>query len=272
MGKSSSRKALNFDLDTKLIESNLSDMGIEKPDYHKAYYELRKYLEDNGFEHTQESAYTSVKGMTLASIKDLAENITDEIPYLKGTIKSMHTTSVHKTYDITEMMQNEHEIKIIDENVLSDLNVKYGIETSDNSYKRSIRFDFDGEALKNKFEELGIENNTTIAYDIIKKHFTNLGYEHKQGSVYLSTDNKTNSDIIEDVLKFSNEHEPLADCFSSFQITTVGRNYNITTIANGEVVNQAESDTSLNEEQETIFQKSEKIIESNISKDFDLEL
>ena len=56
---STQRKGINFDLDTEALKEH-----YPKGDWHNAYYDVRAYLERNGFEHIQESGYHSVEIMT----------------------------------------------------------------------------------------------------------------------------------------------------------------------------------------------------------------
>ncbi len=82
---SETRKALNFDFNTHFITDNMSKMQIQGV-YNKAYYDIRKYLTSNGFEHTQESGYTSIEPIGYASVQTLVEDLTTEIPYLRNSI------------------------------------------------------------------------------------------------------------------------------------------------------------------------------------------
>ena len=234
MGKTT-YKALNFDFDIHLIQDNLNEMELEGS-YRKAYYAISKYLQNNGFSHKQESAYTSDNPMSFQKIKDLIGNLTEEIPYLENAIKSMQVTSVGRTYEVTELLQIEHNLEIVKPENLYKLESDYEIEL-DSSLKglRSIRFDFSGEMLKEKFVENEIDLDTTVAYDWVKKYFTELGYSHEQGSVYKTPSEKTDLQILTDLLKFSEELPYLAESFKSVQVTDVGRTFDLTKIANGTI-------------------------------------
>ncbi len=49
---STQRKGINFDLDTEALKEH-----YPKGDWHNAYYDVRSYFENNGFEHIQGSGY-----------------------------------------------------------------------------------------------------------------------------------------------------------------------------------------------------------------------
>ncbi len=249
------RKALNFDFNTILIQENMSTLQIQST-YRKAYYDIEKYLLANGFEHVQESAYTSVEPISFQEVEDIIENIIQEMPYLKDAIKSMEVTSVGKTYEVTEILKNEHKIEIVNDEELYKLDKNYGTKLSKNENKRrSIRFDLNGDLLEEVFERENIDCDTTIAYKWIEKYFEELGYSHEQGSVYMTPDKKTNAQIMEDLLKFSHDLPHVAECFDSVQVTNVGRKYNVTSIANGQ--------TEYNEKDTNLYQQNEMSIDKD---------
>ena len=49
-------KALNFDLDTENLKRY-----YPSSDYHKAYFDIKQFMIQNGFEHRQGSGYVSIK-------------------------------------------------------------------------------------------------------------------------------------------------------------------------------------------------------------------
>lgn len=230
---SKTRKALNFDFKTKDIQENMDELQINGT-YRKAYRDVNKYFEKNGIIHSQESSYTSRDKISYSKIYDLIEGLTTEIPYLKDAVKSFHVTEVGRTHDITEMLSNEHNVEIIKPENLYKLETNYGINVDDTKpEQRSIRFDFSGELLRQKFEEYGLTNDYRDAYKVAKKYFTEIGYSHEQGSVYITPNKKIDSEILKDVINFSEQYPYLGESFSSFQITSVGRKHDITDIANG---------------------------------------
>ena len=79
-------------------------------------------------------------------------------------------------------------------------------------------------------------NDYRDSYKIAEKYFTSLGYSRDQRSVYLTNSEKTDAEILEDVLNFSDQHYYLEESFSSFQITSVGRKHDITDMANKKIM------------------------------------
>lgn len=230
-------KALNFDFITHYITDNMSEMEINGS-YTKAYYDIRKYLKNNGFEHTQESAYTSIKPISYAKVQTLVEELVNNIPYLKDAIKSFQVSSIERTYDVTEMLHKEHSIEVVKPTNLYKLQTTYGLQIDDTKVgQKSIRFDLSGELLKQNFEKENIDLDITNAYKWVEKYFKELGYSHEQGSVYLTPIGIKDSEVIKHLIKFSEELPYVAESFSSVQITNIESTYDITDLANGRLKN-----------------------------------
>lgn len=229
------RKAINFDFDTKILEENINNLQMGGT-YRKAYSDIERYLKKHGFEHVQESSYTSKVPISYKKVLNLISDLTEQFPYMEGAFKSVITTSVNQTYDVTNLMNEEHDVKFTASSDLYEEHYKlksFGIKPNDNSTNRkSIRFDFSGELLKEKYEEFGIESDIGTAYTVVKNYFKKLGYSHEQGSVYISNDKKTDTQILKDILEFAEQNPHLKGAFKSVQISNVKGQYDITDIAN----------------------------------------
>ena len=140
------RKAISFDFDTHSIADNLTAMGDEGPyeKYRRAYYEVSEYLSKKGFSRPQYSGYTSDKPISIQEVKDIVGDLTDTIPYLEGAIKCFQISSVvGRTYDVTDMVSNEHNSELIKPENLYKLESSYGIKVNDEKEeRRHIRFDY----------------------------------------------------------------------------------------------------------------------------------
>lgn len=99
------RKALNFDIDTKLYEQMT---GKPAP---TAYYEIRKYLEHKGFEHRQGSGYVSNKSLNDAEISYLAKSMSKTISWLKDCVKQFDVTNVGRQFSLMQTFTTYDEIQ-----------------------------------------------------------------------------------------------------------------------------------------------------------------
>lgn len=246
------RKAINFDLNTKIVEANMTAKQISGT-ASKAYYDIKKFLSENGYEGAQESAYTSKKPTTFQKANELITEMVEEIPYLKGAVKSMHLTSVGGTHNVTRIIMEQPEIEVEKPESIHKLEKKYEIEVDNKKDKRKlIRFDLSGDELEKKFEDEEIDSDITIAYNWMEKCLTSLGYSREQRSVYISNNKKSDLELLEDLSKISKELPLVSKCFSSFEVTTIGRRHNVISVVDSgleEVEKNAIKKEELEEEQ-----------------------
>lgn len=89
------RKALNFDLDTKALERFYPGES-----YHKAYYDIRQYLENSGFQHRQGSGYVSKDPISVYKVSLLINDMSEKFPWLNRCTKVVDATSIGKTFSM----------------------------------------------------------------------------------------------------------------------------------------------------------------------------
>ena len=92
-----SRKYLNFDLDTKALQEWYPD-----GDWHNAYMDIRRYLEEHGFEHRQGSGYISRKNLNLLQATVIVQRMAREYLWLQPCLKELDVTNVGKTVSLNE--------------------------------------------------------------------------------------------------------------------------------------------------------------------------
>ena len=87
------RKAINFDLDTKELLKHFKNT-------HQAYSAIKVFMEDNGFEHRQYSGYVSTGYISDASVTILTEKLNDKFKWLKDCVQKYDITEIGETYDL----------------------------------------------------------------------------------------------------------------------------------------------------------------------------
>lgn len=100
------KKALNFDLDTKMLKKVYSETS-----YTNAYYEIRSFLEKNGFEHRQGSGYVSIKPMTINRVSVITEKLNDTFLWLSDCVKEFDVTSVGKSHSLLDKFTKDNDIE-----------------------------------------------------------------------------------------------------------------------------------------------------------------
>ena len=81
MRKKETKRAINFDLDTKELLKHFKNT-------HQAYSAIKVFMEDNGFEHRQYSGYVST------------EKLNQKFKWLKDCIQKYDVTEIGATYDL----------------------------------------------------------------------------------------------------------------------------------------------------------------------------
>lgn len=110
----SKRKAINFDLDTKVMK----EQGL----YPKGYKLLKNSFKELGFTHRQGSGYTSIDKITNDQVYTLIENIVSENPWLADCVKKIDVTDIGRQHDLTDMVKDFAEQKAATDDELQGLN------------------------------------------------------------------------------------------------------------------------------------------------------
>lgn len=100
------KKALNFDLDTKMLKQVYSEVS-----YTNAYYEIRNFLSKNGFEHRQGSGYVSRKPLTNTKILSITKEMNEEFSWLAYCLKEFDVTSVGKSHSLLDKFTKDNEVE-----------------------------------------------------------------------------------------------------------------------------------------------------------------
>ena len=111
-------KSLNFDLDTKALK-------IKYPgnSYENAYYDIRMFLKNNGFEHRQGSGYVSVNKMEPPEIEELLERMLKVFPWLEGCVNRFDVSNVVYTnqFDLSYIFDDKTKEEIPEKATKEDI-------------------------------------------------------------------------------------------------------------------------------------------------------
>ena len=88
-------KAINFDLDTRLL-----NVYHPSKDYHKAYYDLRKFFKHHGFDHKQGSGYVSQQKINSQDIYLLIDALYEEYEWIADCVKEFDVTNIGTQYEL----------------------------------------------------------------------------------------------------------------------------------------------------------------------------
>lgn len=107
--------------------------------------------------------------------------------------------------------------------------------------KKYLLFDLDTTALK---EEFG-PKRYTVAYSMIRQFLENCGFEHKQGSGYLSTEPISLNQIIAIYQAMTEEMPWLDSCSKTMDVGNVRGFYNLKTLSQNLVADNAVDNSQL---------------------------
>ncbi len=88
-------KAINFDLDTNLLNEH-----HPSGDYHKAYYDLRKFFKHHGFYHKQGSGYVSAQKINSQDVYLLIDALYEEYEWIVYCVKEFDVTNIGTQYEL----------------------------------------------------------------------------------------------------------------------------------------------------------------------------
>jgi cell filamentation protein len=89
----------------------------------------------------------------------------------------------------------------------------------ENRRRRYLNFDLDSAGLR---ETLGGENGRKRAYGFIKTYMLKNGFEHRQGSAYMSGSTLSDAEVYDLTDSLVRQYPWLAQCAKGYDVTNVG--------------------------------------------------
>lgn len=101
----SKRKAINFDLDTKKLETVYSVQTGKSPN--TAYDDLKRFFKSHNFDWRQGSGYTSQHPLPYTEVFSLVEDAKEKFPWLSECVKKFDVTDIGKYHDLTSIIKGD---------------------------------------------------------------------------------------------------------------------------------------------------------------------
>ncbi|MBR1442117.1 MAG: hypothetical protein IJ583_01115 [Firmicutes bacterium] len=102
---STTRKAINFDLDTNLLKKYYPKKTIFTS-YTKAYKDIKNYLQKQGFSHRQGSGYVSELPIEDYEVLKIVREMSKKFTWLSQCVKQFDVTEIGMTYDMTQSIHD----------------------------------------------------------------------------------------------------------------------------------------------------------------------
>ncbi|WP_296877262.1 VapD family protein [Thomasclavelia sp.] len=98
---SKTRKAINFDLDEKLLKKHYPSKN-----YRNSWKDIGKYLGSNGFLHRQYSGYVSKDYISMSDVGNIVINMAEYYSWLGLCVQQFDVTIVGNEYSFVSRIKN----------------------------------------------------------------------------------------------------------------------------------------------------------------------
>ena len=94
--------AIAFDFDTEILEKLYPNAS-----WRNAYTDVRKYLEDNGFEHRQGSVYFGDEDLTATECIVIVQDMADEFNWFTPSLKDIRMLRIEENNDLMVVLDRK---------------------------------------------------------------------------------------------------------------------------------------------------------------------
>lgn len=95
-----SRKEFHFDLDDEALKQYYVPKHGGKNAWKSAWSDIRKYMEQNGFEHTQYSGYESLQAMSYEEAYIVLDGLKYQFPWFSKCAQIATLTEIGERHDV----------------------------------------------------------------------------------------------------------------------------------------------------------------------------
>lgn len=158
--------------------------------------------------------------------------MTEEMPWLDSCSKTMDVGNVKGFYNLKTLSQNLVADNAVDNSQLelADFDRAFptvGISHDESMSRRYLMFDLDSANLKKEFGP----TRYTLAYSDLREALENHGFEHRQGSGYLSKAPISKNKLIVLYDSLVEELPWLNTCSTAMHFADIGKTFNLKTLA-----------------------------------------
>ena len=103
------RKQITFDLSQEALEAHDPRGERAQSEYHyrKAYQDIRRFMEKQGFMWRQNSVYVSEAPMTTMDIVLLSQRMEEKLPWLRLCVKEITATDIGAQYSLMGLLRSD---------------------------------------------------------------------------------------------------------------------------------------------------------------------
>ena len=102
-----SRKEITVDLSHDALRRHYPrrETAQDPQFFKKAYKDIRRFMEANGFKRQQNSVYVSRSGLTALDVAVLTQKMAEQLPWLRMCVKEITTTSIGARHSLLGLLR-----------------------------------------------------------------------------------------------------------------------------------------------------------------------
>ena len=100
-----SRKAFHFDLNIEKLKCHYP--GDTPSAYKRAWSEIRSFMQDKGFVHTQYSGYESLDTLAVYEAAKVIKELQEKFPWFVQCAQAATLTNIGKTHDVLKLLRED---------------------------------------------------------------------------------------------------------------------------------------------------------------------
>lgn len=103
------RKQISFDLSQDALKRYYphKEAGQDSQFFKRAYKDIRRFMEANGFERRQYSVYVSLQQRTSLDVALLAQRMGETLPWLRLCVKDITVTNIGARHSVLGLLRSD---------------------------------------------------------------------------------------------------------------------------------------------------------------------
>ena len=104
-----SRKQIAFDLSQDALKKHYPRReNVQDPQFFKrAYKDIQRFMEANGFERRQYSVYVSMAELTALDVAVLTQKMAEQLPWLRQCVREITATNIGARHSLLGLLRSD---------------------------------------------------------------------------------------------------------------------------------------------------------------------
>ena len=104
-----SRKQITFDLSQDALRQHYprKETAQDPQFFKRAYKDIQRFMEANGFERRQYSVYVSAEKLTALDVAVLTQRMAEEMPWLRQCVKEITATNIGARHSLLGLLRSD---------------------------------------------------------------------------------------------------------------------------------------------------------------------